>query len=284
MTAGRIDPRYGDASATAPPWDDIEQLLTNAQLYRRLERQSEELAVASRHKSEFLASMSHELRTPLNAVIGFSEVLLERMFGEVNERQAEYLGHIHASGKHLLELLNDILDLSKVEAGHMVIEPAAVDVRALVDATVSLVHERALRRGLTLVTEVGADVPLVHADELRARQVVLNLLTNAVKFTPEGGTVTVRAEPAGATVEVSVADDGPGISAADQERLFERFFVGRNDVGGDSRGVGLGLPTVLAIAQAHGGRIVVDSALGQGSVFTIIVPAQGPEQNEDASV
>jgi signal transduction histidine kinase/DNA-binding response OmpR family regulator len=245
--------------------------LTNAQLYRRLERQSEELAVASRHKSEFLASMSHELRTPLNAVIGFSEVLLERMFGEVNERQAEYLGHIHASGKHLLELLNDILDLSKVEAGHMLIEPAAVDVRALVDATVSLVHERALRRGLTLVTEVGADVPLVHADELRTRQVVLNLLTNAVKFTPEGGTVTVRAEPAGTTVEVSVADDGPGISAADQERIFDSFQQGER-VMGAQEGTGLGLTLSRRIVELHGGRLWVESELGRGSTFRFTLP------------
>jgi len=240
--------------------------LTNAQLFRRLEQQSAELAVASRHKSEFLASMSHELRTPLNAVIGFSEVLLERMFGEVNERQAQYLGHIHESGRHLLALLNDILDLSKIEAGQMSLETGPVDVLTLVESTAGLVRERARQRGLTLATEVPAGLPVVHADELRVRQVVLNLLTNAVKFTPQGGHVSVSVDRDGADLRVSVADDGVGISPADQERIFESFQQGDRMMSAQE-GTGLGLTLSRRIVELHGGRLWVESEPGRGSTF-----------------
>ena len=167
--------------------------LINAQLYRQLERQSAALEVASRHKSEFLASMSHELRTPLNAIIGFSEVLLERMFGELNERQDDYLRDIWSSGKHLLELLNDILDLSKIEAGQMVLNRSEFAVRESLEYCLSMVRERALKQRILLSLEVDPEVGLLDADRLRFRQVVLNLLSNAVKFTPDGGRVDVRA-------------------------------------------------------------------------------------------
>ena len=168
--------------------------LVNARLFRELETKSAELEVASRHKSEFLASMSHELRTPLNAVIGFSEVLIDRMFGELNERQDEYVHDIWNSGKHLLELLNEILDLSKVEAGQMVLEPSTFRVEQALEYTVSLVRERAAQHGISVSVEIGDDVDTLDADELRFKQVLLNLLSNAVKFTPDGGSVEVRAE------------------------------------------------------------------------------------------
>ena len=259
--------------------------LANAHLYRRLERQSEELAVASRHKSEFLASMSHELRTPLNAIIGFSEVLLERMFGELNERQAEYLGDIHDSGKHLLALLNDILDLSKVEAGHMELDLGPVDLSTLVLSTVGLVRERAARGGLTLVVDVPDSVPLVEVDELRVRQVLLNLLTNAVKFTPAGGTVTVRAEGRGAEIELAVVDTGVGIAPQDRERIFESFQQGGHATTGQE-GTGLGLTLSRRIVDLHGGRLWVDSDEGRGSAFRFSVPvhrAAVGEAGPDAS-
>ena len=185
--------------------------LLNAQLYRELKQQSLELELASRHKSEFLASMSHELRTPLNAVLGFSEVLLERMFGDINERQEEYLRDIHGSGKHLLELLNEILDLSKVEAGRMELEYSSFDLRALLDDAASMLRERAATHGIDLRVETGADVGPVYSDELRLKQVVLNLMTNAVKFTGDGGAVEVRAERSGPEIDITVKDTGIGV-------------------------------------------------------------------------
>src|SRR5690349_17750386 len=178
--------------------------LINAQLYRRLERQSAALEVASRHKSEFLASMSHELRTPLNAIIGFSEVLLERMFGDINDRQEEYLRDIWSSGKHLLELLNEILDLSKVEAGQMELAASTFSVREALEYGLSLLRERAGLHGIALTLEVGPEVNVIEADELRFKQVVLNLLSNAVKFAPDGGHVALAAAIDGPELKVTV--------------------------------------------------------------------------------
>lgn len=249
--------------------------LTNAQLYRRLEEQSAELAAASRHKSEFLASMSHELRTPLNAIIGFSEVLLERLFGELNDRQEEYLGDIHSSGKHLLALLNDILDLSKVEAGKMVLETTSVDVPAFVQATAALVRERVQRNGLTLKVSCDNDVPPVTADELRLRQVLLNLLTNAIKFTPAGGSVWVRVRTVGSDVEIAVRDTGVGVAEADRERIFESFQQGER-VMSAHEGTGLGLTLSRRIVELHGGRIWLSSQDGGGSTFAFTIPAHRP--------
>jgi signal transduction histidine kinase len=184
----------------------------NARLFRELERKTGQLEVASRHKSEFLASMSHELRTPLNAVIGFSEVLLDRLFGDLNPKQEEYLEDIRASGRHLLELLNDILDLSRVEAGKMELDLVDVSLRQLLEDGLAMVRERAVRKGLSLDVTVDDDVGVVLADPLRLKQVLVNLLTNAVKFTPDGGRVDVRAEPVGNELVITVRDSGPGIA------------------------------------------------------------------------
>ena len=177
-------------------------------MFRELQTKTAELEVASRHKSEFLASMSHELRTPLNAVIGFSDVLLERMFGELNERQEEYVRDIRDSGRHLLELINEILDLSKIEAGRMELESGIVAFDDLLGHGVAMVRDRAERHGITLNLDVAADVDTVDGDELKLKQVVLNLLSNAVKFTPDGGSVSVTARIADGEVQVSVEDTG----------------------------------------------------------------------------
>jgi len=250
--------------------------LINAQLYRQLERQSAELAVASQHKSEFLASMSHELRTPLNAIIGFSEVLLERMFGELNERQDDYLRDIWSSGKHLLELLNDILDLSKIEAGQMVLSRSKFVVRESLDYCLSMVRERALQQRILLSLEVDPEVGLLDADRLRFRQVVLNLLSNAVKFTPEGGRVDVRACIRGQDLVVLVADTGVGVQAEDRERIFDSFQQGTR-CSGQVEGTGLGLTLSKRILELHGGRIWVESEAGKGSTFGIALPAGSEE-------
>jgi signal transduction histidine kinase/DNA-binding response OmpR family regulator len=245
--------------------------LLNARLYRRLERQSTELEVASRHKSEFLASMSHELRTPLNAVIGFSEVLLDRMFGDLNERQDEYLRDIWSSGKHLLELLNDILDLSKVEAGQMVLERSTFPVREALENCLSLVRERALRQRIALSLDVEPGIAPVDADRLRFKQVVLNLLSNAVKFTPEGGRVDVRAAVRENDIVVTVADTGIGVPAEDRERIFESFQQGTR-VHHEAEGTGLGLTLSKKIVELHGGTIWVESEAGEGSLFGFTLP------------
>jgi signal transduction histidine kinase len=200
--------------------------LLNAQLFTALQERSAQLEVASRHKSEFLASMSHELRTPLNAVLGFSEVLLERMFGDINERQEEYLRDIYGSGKHLLELLNEILDLSKVEAGQMELAFTSLDVPAALEYAASMLRERAAAHSIDLRVELGEGVGAVEADELRFKQVVLNLVSNAVKFTPDGGSVVIWAVEVGTDLHVTVTDTGIGIPIEDRERIFESFQQG----------------------------------------------------------
>jgi signal transduction histidine kinase/CheY-like chemotaxis protein len=250
--------------------------LINAKLYRQLERQSAALEVASQHKSEFLASMSHELRTPLNAIIGFSEVLLERMFGQLNERQDDYLRDIWSSGKHLLELLNDILDLSKIEAGQMVLNRSEFSVRESLEYCLSMVRERALQQRILLSLEVDPEVGLLDADRLRFRQVVLNLLSNAVKFTPDGGRVDVRAFMRGQDLVVLVADTGVGVPAEDRERIFDSFQQGTRH-SEQTEGTGLGLTLSKRILELHGGRIWVESEAGNGSTFGFALPTGSGE-------
>jgi signal transduction histidine kinase/ActR/RegA family two-component response regulator len=235
-----------------------------------------ELDVASRHKSEFLANMSHELRTPLNAVIGFSEVLLDRMFGDLNDRQEEYLRDIWTSGRHLLELLNDILDLSKVEAGQMVLEPTMFPVRSALEYVLSLVRERAVAHDITLTLDVSDEVGIVRADELKFKQVVLNLVSNAVKFTPDGGTVAVAASRSGPDVEVLVTDSGIGVAAEDQERIFESFQQGGRGAP-KGEGTGLGLTLSRRIVALFGGRLWIQSQIGHGSTFSISLPLPAVE-------
>lgn len=243
----------------------------NAQLFRELEVKTAELQVVSQHKSEFLASMSHELRTPLNAVIGFSEVLLERMFGDLNERQDEYLRDILNSGKHLLELLNEILDLSKVEAGRMELEPSTFSVRGALENGLSMVRERAALHGIQLSLQVDPSLDVIHSDELRFKQVMLNLLSNAVKFTPDGGHVAVAAERSGDEVAVTVSDDGIGIPPEDRERIFESFQQGRRGAPREE-GTGLGLTLCRRIVALLGGKMWLTTEVGVGSTFGFTVP------------
>jgi signal transduction histidine kinase/ActR/RegA family two-component response regulator len=243
----------------------------NARLYRELEVKSAELEVASQHKSEFLASMSHELRTPLNAVIGFSEVLLDRMFGDINERQEEYLRDIWSSGKHLLELLNEILDLSKVEAGKMELEVSTFSIRGALEYGISLVRERGLLHHIELLLEVAPDLDTVEADELRFKQVVLNLLTNAVKFTPDGGSVSVQATKEAGELVVAVTDTGIGVPPEDHERIFESFQQGGRGAPKEE-GTGLGLTLSRRIVELFGGRMWLTSAVGEGSTFGFTIP------------
>jgi CheY-like chemotaxis protein len=213
--------------------------------------------------------MSHELRTPLNAVIGFSEVLLERMFGDINERQEEYLHDILESGKHLLELLNDILDLSKVEAGRMELNPSRFEVRGALEYGTLMVRERAANHGVQVLLEVEDDAGSIVADELRFKQVVLNLLSNAVKFTRQH--VYVSARRRDGMLVVSVSDDGPGVAPEDRTRIFESFQQGGRGASKEE-GTGLGLSLSKRIVQLHGGQIWLESEMGTGSTFTFSIP------------
>jgi signal transduction histidine kinase len=271
-TPGRFAPESVDLLKTLAAQSAI--AIQNARLFSELEDKSRELEAASRHKSEFLANMSHELRTPLNAIIGFSEVLGEMMFGELNDKQAEYVQDILSSGRHLLALINDILDLSKVEAGRMELELSRFDLPAAIGSAVILVRERATRHGLALDVSVDDRLGPFVGDERKIRQVLLNLLSNAVKFTPEGGRIAVRAAPANGAVEVSVSDTGIGIAPEDQEAVFQEFRQVGTDYAKKREGTGLGLALARRFVDLHGGRIWVKSRLGEGSTFTFTLPVR----------
>jgi signal transduction histidine kinase len=250
--------------------------IENVRLFKELQAANRELAAASQHKSEFLANMSHELRTPLNAIIGFSEVLSDRMFGELNDKQEEYLMDIYASGTHLLSLINDILDLSKIEAGRMELELTDFDLPTAVENALMLVRERAGRRSIALHTNIDSRLGQIQADERKVRQVVLNLLSNAIKFTPERGRIDVGAVPKDGFVEVSVSDTGIGIAPEDQEKVFEEF----RQVGTAAKkveGTGLGLTLCRKFVELHGGKIWVKSQMGEGSTFTFTLPVRRGE-------
>jgi signal transduction histidine kinase len=246
--------------------------IRNARLYKELEEKTRQLEAANRHKDDFLASMSHELRTPLNAVIGFSEVLVERMFGDLNDKQEEFLHDILASGRHLLSLINDILDLAKIEAGRMELDPEDFDLASAIDNALVLIRERALRKGLTLDTAVDPGLGVVRADQRKIKQVLLNLLSNSVKFTPEGGRVTLAAHRHLTHVEIAVSDTGIGIAPGDQEAVFEEFRQIESDYVKKQEGTGLGLTLARKFVELHGGRIGVKSELGKGSTFSFTLP------------
>ena len=276
----RIDARLaaiasGDFSGhvDVPNRDELGALAANVnRMNDELDRLYKELETASRHKSEFLANMSHELRTPLNAIIGFSQVLREQMFGEINEKQAEYLDDILSSGSDLLSLINDILDLSKVEAGRVQLEVAPFSLREALERGVVMVRERATKDGVHVGLATDPEVDVVEGDERRIRQVIFNLLSNAVKFTPAGGAVDVSAAKVDGEVRVSVADTGHGIPPEDHERIFEEFQ--QTETGIEQReGTGLGLALSKRLVELHGGRIWLDSELGKGSTFVFTLPA-----------
>ncbi|HEV3007867.1 MAG TPA: ATP-binding protein, partial [Burkholderiales bacterium] len=246
--------------------------IQNARLFREIQEKSAQLEVANKHKSEFLANMSHELRTPLNAIIGFSEVLSERMFGELNEKQADYLKDIHESGRHLLSLINDILDLSKIEAGRMELDISTFDLPTALANAMTLVRERAQRHGIALSLDVDQRLGAFQADERKFKQIVVNLLSNAVKFTPDGGRVDVSAKKYDGKVAVAVRDTGIGIAPQDHATVFEEFKQVARDYTKKAEGTGLGLTLTKRFVELHGGAIELQSAPGKGSTFTITLP------------
>jgi signal transduction histidine kinase/DNA-binding response OmpR family regulator len=248
--------------------------IENARLFQEVEEKNRQLEVASQHKSEFLASMSHELRTPLNAIIGFSEVLLEQMFGDLNAKQVEYLQDILSSGRLLLDLINDILDLSKVEAGRMELELGRFFLPEALASGLTMVQERASRHGIALGLDMDPEIGIVEADERKIKQVLFNLLSNAVKFTPDGGRVDVMARLVDGEVHLAVKDTGIGIAPEDQVQIFESFQRAKHTPVHKQEGTGLGLALSKKFVEMHGGRIWLESQVGAGSTFTFTLPIQ----------
>jgi signal transduction histidine kinase len=227
---------------------------------------------ANQAKSDFLAGMSHELRTPLNAVIGFSQLLQNPKAGDLSERQHQYVKDILESGQHLLALINDILDLSKVESGKMELELSEFLLPGLLRDSLIMVKEKALRHGIDLTVEAAADVCEVRADERKVKQIVVNLLSNAVKFTPDGGKVGIEAATVGDEVQVTVRDTGIGIAAENLARIFRPFEQIQDRYTRQFEGTGLGLALTRQLVELHGGRIWAESEVGVGSRFTFTLP------------
>ncbi len=239
---------------------------------KELETAKNSAEAASRAKSEFLANMSHELRTPLNSVIGFSDVLAEKVFGPLNEDQEQYVSDILDSGQHLLSLVNDILDLAKIEAGSMELSLAPVDLRRLVERTTQMFRERAIRSGVRLTGHVDPAIGHITADERRLKQLLYNLLSNALKFTPEHGEVRVEARRHGDDIELLVVDTGVGISPEQHDKIFQSFYQVDSTLSKHVQGTGLGLAVVQQIVSLHGGSVRLESEPGEGCTFFVLLP------------
>ena len=247
--------------------------IQNARLFREIEEKSRELAVASRHKSQFLANMSHELRTPLNAILGYTELILDNVYGDTPGKMRGVLERIERNSRHLLGLINDVLDLSKIEAGQLVLALGDYSLKNVVHTVFSAVEPLAREKKLAFKVEVAPDLPPGHGDERRLTQVLLNLVGNAIKFT-DNGEVVIKAANVNGSFEVAVRDTGPGISEVDQAKLFQEFQQADNSITRKKGGTGLGLAISKRIIEMHGGKIWVESAVGQGSTFSFTVPTR----------
>ena len=247
--------------------------IQNARLFHEIEDKSHQIEAASKHKSQFLANMSHELRTPLNAILGYTELILDSIYGEAPEKMRSVLERVQANGRHLLGLINDVLDLSKIEAGQLTLSLSEYSIAELVQNVYVAVEPLASQKNLTLTTDVPKGLPIGYGDERRLAQVLLNLVGNAIKFT-ETGEVAITASQTNGSFNVAVRDSGPGIDPANQAKIFEEFQQVDNTSTRQKGGSGLGLAISKRIIEMHGGRIIVNSALGKGATFTIKLPVK----------
>jgi signal transduction histidine kinase len=255
--------------------------IQNARLFREIEEQGRQLAIASQHKSQFLANMSHELRTPLNAVLGYAELLVDGIYGVLPDKAAGVLERIQSNGKHLLQLINDVLDLSKIEAGQLTLTLNEYAMPAVVQAVVTATDSLACAKGLSFRASVAKNMPIGYGDERRLTQVLLNLVGNAIKFT-DAGSVEIAAKAVDGFFAIAVSDTGPGVASSDQVRIFEEFQQVDSTSTRKAGGSGLGLAISKRIVEMHGGKISVESTLGAGSTFRIVVPIRIEQQQEDA--
>jgi signal transduction histidine kinase len=251
--------------------------IENVRLFDEIQDKSRQLAEASQHKSQFLANMSHELRTPLNAILGYTELILDSIYGDVPEKARGVLDRIQRNGRHLLGLINEVLDLSKIEAGQLVLSLADYSLKNVVETVFTAVEQLAKEKKLAFTFDVASDLPRGHGDERRLTQVLLNLAGNAIKFTDEGE-VTIKASAANGSFEVAVRDTGPGISAADRAKLFQEFQQANNSITRKKGGTGLGLAISKRIIEMHGGKIWLESVVGQGSTFSFTLPINVEQQ------
>jgi signal transduction histidine kinase len=255
--------------------------IENVRLFDEIQEKSQQLAEASQHKSQFLANMSHELRTPLNAILGYTELILDSIYGDMPEKARAVLDRIQRNGRHLLGLINDVLDLSKIEAGQFVLSLADYSLKNVVETVYTAVEQLAKEKKLAFTVDVAPDLPAGHGDERRLTQVLLNLAGNAIKFTDQGE-VAIKASTANGSFEIAVRDTGPGISAADQAKLFQEFQQADNSITRKKGGTGLGLAISKRIIEMHGGRICVESVVGQGSTFSFMLPVTVKQQAKPA--
>jgi signal transduction histidine kinase len=251
--------------------------IQNARLFSEIDEKSRQLEIESRHKSQFLANMSHELRTPLNAILGYTELILDQIYGEAPTKMRQVLERVQANGRHLLSLINDVLDLAKIEAGQLTLSLGDYSLKEVVHGVVDAVEPLAAGKGLALKADVPAQLPIAHGDERRVAQVLLNLVGNAIKFTDKGE-VAVMASAANGSLTVAVCDSGPGISPADQARIFDEFQQADSSTTRAKGGTGLGLAIAKRIIEMHGGRIWVESDLGKGSRFFFTLPVKAEQQ------
>jgi signal transduction histidine kinase len=255
--------------------------IQNARLFREIEEKSRELAEASQHKSQFLANMSHELRTPLNAILGYTELMTDGAYGEPSEKMLGILKRLEANGRHLLGLINDVLDLSKIEAGQLVLELSDYSMQDIVQTVRSTLEPLATDKKIAFKVEMPSKLPPGRGDGRRLTQVLINLVGNAIKFT-DVGEVVIKAAANNGSFEVSVHDTGLGISASDQAKLFQEFQQADNTISRKKGGTGLGLAISKRIIEMHGGRVWIDSVVGEGSTFSFTVPVRVERQVEAA--
>ena len=255
--------------------------MKNARLFREVEQKGRELAIANEHKSQFFANMSHELRTPLNGILGFAELLVDGLYGTLPEKALEILGRIQKDGKHLLGLINDVLDISKIEAGQLTLALDDYSLQGVVETVVASTDALARAKGIEVRAILDPDLPVGHGDERRLTQVLLNIVGNAIKFT-DAGSVEVHAKASDDHFIIAVQDTGPGVPPADRGRIFEDFQQIDNSITRQKGGTGLGLSIARRLVDVHGGHIDLQSTLGVGSVFTIFLPIRATDRRQAA--